>query len=62
MLPIDSKYVSIKFAEQCIHIVNNKDKLNELKGNTKMKKRELLFKYQSRFKTLKGTTMLITEV
>ena len=32
-----SKDTSIKFAGQCIHILNNKDKLNELKGSTKIK-------------------------
>ena len=31
-----SKYVSIKFADQCIHILNNNDRLNELKGSKKM--------------------------
>ena len=36
MLPIASKYVSINFADQCIHILNNKEILNGLKGSTKI--------------------------
>ena len=46
MLPSASKYVSIKLSDQCIQNINNKDKLNGLKGNPKMKNRESLFKYQ----------------
>ena len=46
MLPSASKYVSIKFADQCIHILNNKYRLNGLKDSTKMKNRESPFKYQ----------------
>ena len=48
MLPSASKDVSVKFPYQCIHILNNKERLNVLKGNTKMKKVESIFKYQSR--------------
>ena len=33
MLPSDSKYVSIKFSDQCLHIINNNNKLNGLKGS-----------------------------
>ena len=29
-----SKYVTIKYADQCIHILNNKDKKNGLKVST----------------------------
>ena len=47
ILPRASKYVSIKSIDQYIHIINNKDRLNGLKGCTKMQKREYLFKYQS---------------
>ena len=47
MLPSDSENVSIKFKYQCIHILNNKYRLNGLKVITKMKKIESLFKYQS---------------
>ena len=43
-------------------MINNKDRLNGLKGITKMQKRESLFKYQSRFTTFKVTTTLSTEV
>ena len=35
ILPSASKYVLIKFAYQCIHIINNKEILNGLKGSTK---------------------------
>ena len=42
------KDVSIKFAYQCIHIINNEEILNGLKGITKMQNRESIFKYQSR--------------
>ena len=43
-----SKDVSVKFVDQCIHVLNNKVILNGLKVITKMKKRESIFKYQSR--------------
>ena len=43
-----SKYVSIKFSYKCLHILNNKEILNGIKGSTQMQKRESLFKYQSR--------------
>ena len=46
ILPSASKYVSIKFADECLHIINNKEILNGLKGSTKMQNREPLFKYQ----------------
>ena len=36
MLPSASKEASIKFADQCLHILNNKEILNGLKGNTKI--------------------------
>ena len=38
MLPSPSKYVYINFADKCPHILNNKERLNGLKGSTKMKK------------------------
>ena len=44
-----SKDVSIKFSEQCLHILSNNDLLNGLRGNEKIQKRELLFKYQPHF-------------
>ena len=47
ILPSSSKDVSIKFAYQYIHILNNKERLNGPKGSTKMKNIESLFNYQS---------------
>ena len=35
------------FLDQCLHIINNKEILNGLKGGTKIQKREPLFKYLS---------------
>ena len=40
-----SKYVSINVLEHCLNIITNKDRLNRLKGSTKMKKREHIFKF-----------------
>ena len=45
MLPSAPKDVSIKLAEQCLHILNNNDRLNGLKGIKKLQKRVSLFKY-----------------
>ena len=42
-----SKDLSVRFVYQCLHILNNKYRLNGLKVITKMKKIESLFKYQS---------------
>ena len=39
MLTSASKDVSVKFADQCINIINNKEILNGLKGSTKIQKR-----------------------
>ena len=39
MLLIASKEVFVKFADQCINIINNKERLNGLKGSTKIQKR-----------------------
>ena len=47
IVPSDSKGVYITFLDQCIHILNNKEILNGLKGSTKMQKKESIFKYQS---------------
>ena len=49
MLPSAPKDVSVKFADQFIHIINDKYSLNGLKSSTKIQKRESLLKYQSRF-------------
>ena len=46
MLISASKDIYIKFADKFIRILNNKERLNGLKGSTKMQKRESLFKYQ----------------
>ena len=42
-----SKDVSVKFSYQCLHIINNKERLDVLKGSTKIQKRESIFKSQS---------------
>ena len=42
-----SKYVSFKFSDQCIQILNNKERINGLIGGTKIQKRESKLKYQS---------------
>ena len=47
MLPSASKDVSNTFADQCLHILNNKEKLNGIKGSKKMQKIKSQFKYQS---------------
>ena len=47
MLSSDSKYVFIKVANQCLHILNNKETLNGLKVITKMQKIQSQFKYHS---------------
>ena len=62
MLPSASKDVSVKFVDQCIYIINSKDRLNELKGGTKIQNILLLLKYQSRFTMFKVKIMLGTEV
>ena len=49
ILPCASKYVSIKFKYQCIHILNNKDRLNGIKGSTKIQKIWSILKHQSHF-------------
>ena len=44
MIPSASKDICIKISEKCLIFFNNKDRLNGLKGGTKLKK-ELLFKF-----------------
>ena len=46
ILPGSSKDTSIKFADQCLHILNDEEIFHVIKGGTKMKIIELLFKYQ----------------
>ena len=40
MLPSALKYVPVKLADQCLHILNIKEKLNGLKVSTKMQNRK----------------------
>ena len=40
MISSDPEYVSIKFEDQCIHTLNNKDRLNEFKIITEIQSRE----------------------
>ena len=47
IIPCAWKYAYVKFAYQCEHMINNKERLNGFKGSTKIQKRELLLKYQS---------------
>ena len=46
MLPGAPKDGSIKLADHCLHIINNKQILNVLKCSTKIQNIESLFKYQ----------------
>ena len=46
MLPSASTYFSIKFSDQCLHLLSNKEVLNGIKVSTNMQRRESLFKYQ----------------
>ena len=48
MRPSASKEVSVEFSDQFIHILNYIDRLNGIKGRTKIQKRESRFKYKSR--------------
>ena len=48
MIPSTSKGISVIFSDQCIQILNNKERLNWLEGSKKIQNRESLFKYQSR--------------
>ena len=47
IFPNALKYIFIKFANHCLHIINNKEILKEVKVITNMQNRESLFKYQS---------------
>ena len=57
-----SEHIYIKFAGQFSHIINNIYRFYGIKRGTKIQKKSSPFKYQSRFTTLKGTTMAIKEV
>ena len=62
MLPRASTYVSIKFADKCIQIINNKDRLNGLKGRKKFKRENRYSKTNHVFTTFKGTLISSIEV
>ena len=46
ILPSTSNNVSINFAKQCLKILANNDRLNGLKGGTKIQGRESLFQFK----------------
>ena len=48
IIPSASRDVSIKFPDQCLYILDNKEILNGLKYSKKMQKRESPIKYYSR--------------
>ena len=54
MLHSASKEVFIKFSDKCINIINDKEGFNGLKGSTKIKNLESLFKYKSRIYNVQG--------
>ena len=62
MLPSALKYVSIKFADQCLHILDNKEILNELKGGKKYKKDNHNSNISHIYTIFKGTLILTTDV
>ena len=62
IIPSASKYFSIKSSDQCIHILNNKDRLNGLKDSTKFKIDNHYSNINHVYTIFKGTLVLITEV
>ena len=58
--PRASEYISIKFADQCLHIIIIKERLNGLKISTKKRKRNTI-QISITFTTFKLPMMLITE-
>ena len=62
MLPSASKYFFVNFADQCLHIINNKERLNGLKGSTKIQKDNHNSNINHLYKMFNVTLMLITEV
>ena len=62
ILPSASRYVSIKFANQCLHILNNKEVLNGLKGSSKCKIQDHYSNVNNVYTMFKGSLMLMTEV
>ena len=59
MIPSASKYVSINFVYQGLHILNNKEILNGIKGSTKMQKMQSQFKYQSRIYNVQKNSYVV---
>ena len=62
MLPSASKYVSIKFEYQCIHILNNKERLNRLKSITKIKRENHYSNINHVSTMFKITMKLVTKI
>ena len=62
IIPSGSKSVFIKFADQCLHILNNKETLNVLKGGKKCKINNHYSNTNDVYTMFKGTLMLIREV
>ena len=57
-----SKYISVKLSYQCIHILNNKEVLNGLKGSTKSKIENHYSNINKIYKMFKLNPELTTEV
>ena len=62
MLPCDSEYVPIQFSDKCLHMINNKEGLNGIKGNPKMQKEFHYSNINNVYTIFKETLVLITEV
>ena len=57
-----SKGVYVKFSDQCLHILNNKEILNGFKASTKFTRENHYSNINHVYTMFKGTLMLITEV
>ena len=62
ILPSVSKDASVKFVDQFIHILNNKERLNEIKGITKCKRENHFSNINGVYKMFKVNLILVTEV
>ena len=62
MLPSASNGISIKLADQCINILNNKERLNGLKVSKKCKRENHYSNTNHVYTMFKGNMMLTTEV
>ena len=62
IIPSASKDASIKFVEQFLHMINNKERLNGLKFIIKTQEIESLFNFNNIYKIFIGTMKLITEL